>query len=64
MDPDNIASLNADSDLIAQSSSPKLVGEPLLAERRRLLDPEVCAVNRHFASLALIAPQSKPPANL
>jgi hypothetical protein len=40
------------------------VGEPLLVERLRLVDTEVRAVNRHFASLALIAPQSKPPANL
>jgi hypothetical protein len=64
IDPDNITSLNADSDLIAQSSSPILVGEPLRVERLGLLDPEVCAVNSHFARLSLITPESIAPTNL
>jgi hypothetical protein len=64
IDPDNITSLNADSDLIAQSSSPELVGEPLLAERGRLVNLQVGAINRHFARLALITPESIAPTNL
>jgi hypothetical protein len=64
MEPDNISCLNTNSDLVAQSSSAKLVGVPLLAEWRRLLDPEVCAVNRYLASLALITPESIAPTNL
>jgi hypothetical protein len=64
IDPHNISCLNTNSNLIAQSSSPELVGVPLLAERLRLVDPEVRAVNSDFARLALITPESIAPANL
>jgi hypothetical protein len=40
------------------------VGVPLLAERRRLVDLQVRAINRHFARLALITPESIAPTNL
>jgi hypothetical protein len=64
MEPDNISCLNTNSDLVAQSGSPELVGVPLLAERRRLVDLKVGAVNRYLASLALITPESIAPTNL
>jgi hypothetical protein len=64
MDPDDISSLDTNCNFVPQSSSPELVGVPLRAERRRLLDPEVCAVNRHFARLSLITPESIAPTNL
>jgi hypothetical protein len=64
MDPNNISCLNTHSNLISQSSSPELVGEPLLAERHRLLDPKVGAINCHLARLALITPELIAPANL
>jgi hypothetical protein len=64
MDPNNISCLNTHSNLILQSSSPELVGEPLLAERCRLVDPKVGAINCHLARLALITPKSIAPANL
>jgi hypothetical protein len=64
MDPNNISCLNTNSYFIAQSSSLELVGVPLLAERLRLVDTEVGAINRYLASFALIAPESIAPANL
>ena len=64
MDPDNISSLDTNCNLVPQSSCPKLVGEPLLVERLRLIVTEVRAINRHFASLALITPESIAPTNL
>jgi hypothetical protein len=64
MDPNNISCLNTDSNLIAQSSCPELVGVRLLAERLWLVDTEVGAINRYLASLALITAESIAPANL
>jgi hypothetical protein len=64
MDPDDISSLDTNCNLIPQSSCPKLVGEPLLVERLWLVDTEVGAINCHFASLALITPESIASANL
>jgi hypothetical protein len=63
-DPNNISCLNTNRNLVAQSSSPELVGVPLLAERRRLIDLQVSAINRHLACLALITPESIAPMNL
>jgi hypothetical protein len=64
MEPDNISCLSTNSDLVAQSSSPELVGEPLLVEQLWLVDTEVGAVNCYLAGLALITPESIAPANL
>jgi hypothetical protein len=64
IDPDNISCLNANSNLITQSSSPELVGEPLLVERLRLPDLNVGAINRNFARLSLITPELIAPTNL
>jgi hypothetical protein len=64
MDPNDISGLNTNSNFIPQSSSPELVGVPLLAERLRLVDTEVGAVDRDFARLALITPESIAPSNL
>jgi hypothetical protein len=64
MDPNDISGLNASSNFIVQSSSPELVGVPLLAEQLRLVDTEVSAVDPDFACLALITPELIAPTNL
>jgi len=63
IDPNNLASLDADSNLASCARSFVLVTAPLLAERMGLVDSEVGSINSDQAGLAAIVGKSVLPSH-
>lgn len=54
MDPNNIPRLNANSNLVPQSSRFKFVGKPLLGKVCWVFNLKICPVNRYLAFMVFI----------
>jgi len=64
IDPNNLASLDADSNLAPHARSFVLVRVPLFAEWMGLIDSEVGSINSDQAGLAAVVGKSVLPSNL
>jgi hypothetical protein len=64
IDPNNLTSLNADSNFIADPRLLELVRVPLLGPRSWLPDPEVSAIDSDLALLAFVIAKPLAPPNL
>jgi hypothetical protein len=64
IDPNNISTLNADSNLIPQTRLIEFVRVPFGAERVLLLNTEVGPIDSDLAGLATIIPEAVHPSDL